>query len=275
MENFNDLLRLKLSDNIDVRELLRVHIIDMFKHLDITPMFLEEFAKRDGNTPDMVKDSILSIPKFINRTDAFISHVRRGGTVRYMSFIETLEHLGDNELAERWIGTKPEPFEFCTFERDDELSKVCLTDEQRKIIKTNIDELVSIIDIDPVIDILRAKGRISLCTHKELRLIEDNSQRIMEFFHKLLKCNQRVYYDTIAALNESGQRHIASKYFESEIAQTSTCPDAPVCSVCMQNVPNAVYVECGHMVCCVPCATKLEKCPVCRKQGKWVRVFTS
>jgi hypothetical protein len=74
-----------------------------------------------------------------------------------------------------------------------------------------------------------------------------------------------------------GMMHITEVDIESGFVPTSfiNYPGAPVCSVCIQNESNTVYVECGHMVCCMSCATKLDKCPICRKQGHWIKVFTS
>ena len=43
-----------------------------------------------------------------------------------------------------------------------------------------------------------------------------------------------------------------------------------LCKVCCEDVVNAVFLECGHLVCCLECATKIEKgsreCPICRSR---------
>lgn len=45
------------------------------------------------------------------------------------------------------------------------------------------------------------------------------------------------------------------------------------CKVCLDQVPNAVLIECGHLF-CYDCATKVSRCPVCRVSVKRVlRVY--
>lgn len=58
-------------------------------------------------------------------------------------------------------------------------------------------------------------------------------------------------------------------------AVSSSAP-AEECSICMDAKPDAVFVECGHVACCLACAQNpaLKECPICRKEKKLVvKVF--
>lgn len=37
------------------------------------------------------------------------------------------------------------------------------------------------------------------------------------------------------------------------------------CKVCLDRISDCVFVPCGHVCCCVTCASALHKCPICRK----------
>jgi hypothetical protein len=36
------------------------------------------------------------------------------------------------------------------------------------------------------------------------------------------------------------------------------------CKVCLEKEVHAVFLPCGHLVCCMTCSEKVEKCPLCR-----------
>jgi hypothetical protein len=36
------------------------------------------------------------------------------------------------------------------------------------------------------------------------------------------------------------------------------------CSICMDAKKDTVFIQCGHFCSCSSCATKLDKCPICR-----------
>jgi len=38
------------------------------------------------------------------------------------------------------------------------------------------------------------------------------------------------------------------------------------CVVCMDAPFETVFLECGHLACCMNCSTKLKNCPICRNQ---------
>ncbi|GAB6029980.1 hypothetical protein CHUAL_005673 [Chamberlinius hualienensis] len=56
--------------------------------------------------------------------------------------------------------------------------------------------------------------------------------------------------------------------------QKSTTVDGSVCQICFSNPLNSVFLECGHMIACVDCASKIKECPICRFYiSRVVRVF--
>eukprot|EP00457_Paulinella_chromatophora_P003498 gb/GEZN01003506.1/.p1 GENE.gb/GEZN01003506.1/~~gb/GEZN01003506.1/.p1 ORF type:complete len:481 (+),score=33.10 gb/GEZN01003506.1/:58-1500(+) len=49
-----------------------------------------------------------------------------------------------------------------------------------------------------------------------------------------------------------------------EIVHDSALSDDDTCKVCYENRINSVLLRCGHIVVCMKCSAKLEKCPACR-----------
>ncbi|CAG0899894.1 unnamed protein product [Darwinula stevensoni] len=41
--------------------------------------------------------------------------------------------------------------------------------------------------------------------------------------------------------------------------------DGNLCKLCLEDELNCAFVDCGHMVACLPCAQKVRNCPICRK----------
>ena len=39
--------------------------------------------------------------------------------------------------------------------------------------------------------------------------------------------------------------------------------EEPECVVCMDRVPQVIFVPCAHFVCCGDCSLALSKCPIC------------
>jgi hypothetical protein len=74
-------------------------------------------------------------------------------------------------------------------------------------------------------------------------------------------------------------RHTMST--EEEPENSGDIPDEDLCVVCLLRRRQAAFIQCGHRVCCVPCAQRVEQgsnplCPVCRQiVTSIVRVFDS
>ncbi|XP_006002927.1 E3 ubiquitin-protein ligase MYLIP isoform X1 [Latimeria chalumnae] len=47
--------------------------------------------------------------------------------------------------------------------------------------------------------------------------------------------------------------------------------EAMLCMVCCEEEINSTFCPCGHMVCCKPCASQLELCPICRSHVEHVQ----
>jgi hypothetical protein len=45
------------------------------------------------------------------------------------------------------------------------------------------------------------------------------------------------------------------------------------CVVCLYGRATACYKECGHLVCCEACASRMQRCPLCRKRSAWMKVY--
>ena len=57
-----------------------------------------------------------------------------------------------------------------------------------------------------------------------------------------------------------------------------TTPGSPECKICYNRNINAVFASCGHLVACFECATRCDKCPICRVQvrpNEIIRTFTA
>ncbi|GAB6029974.1 hypothetical protein CHUAL_005668 [Chamberlinius hualienensis] len=44
----------------------------------------------------------------------------------------------------------------------------------------------------------------------------------------------------------------------------SNLPIEDLCKICMDALPNCVFLNCGHMVTCNKCAHSVQECPICR-----------
>ena len=50
----------------------------------------------------------------------------------------------------------------------------------------------------------------------------------------------------------------------------------PECKICYSRSINAVFAGCGHLVCCLVCAYRVDKCPICRVPVREViRTYTA
>lgn len=73
------------------------------------------------------------------------------------------------------------------------------------------------------------------------------------------------------ALADSGGRR-AGGANAGEKEDSSPFPD--LCVICLEERYNSVFSSCGHMCCCVGCASQLNQCPLCRRRVEHViRVY--
>ncbi|TYJ09302.1 hypothetical protein E1A91_A11G132200v1 [Gossypium mustelinum] len=58
----------------------------------------------------------------------------------------------------------------------------------------------------------------------------------------------------------------------TETNQDCVMPD--LCVICLEQEYNAVFIQCGHMCCCMACSLHLTNCPLCRRRiEQVVKVF--
>ena len=56
----------------------------------------------------------------------------------------------------------------------------------------------------------------------------------------------------------------------TEVAKESEC------KVCFERNMDAVFIPCGHVAACFPCASKMTQCPICRSDvDRVVRLYFS
>ena len=59
-----------------------------------------------------------------------------------------------------------------------------------------------------------------------------------------------------------------SDYYEKKRKEEKSKP-VNVCSVCLTNKYDTVFIPCGHVCCCSECAPRCNNiCPICRCQAK-------
>jgi len=68
---------------------------------------------------------------------------------------------------------------------------------------------------------------------------------------------------------------------EEEAENLADIPEGELCVVCLLRRRRSAFIHCGHRVCCVTCALRVEhgtdsRCPVCRQiVSGTMRVFDS
>lgn len=48
-----------------------------------------------------------------------------------------------------------------------------------------------------------------------------------------------------------------------------------LCSICIVNVVDSVFIPCGHRFCCFDCSTMIERCGICRAYNKGYKTYDS
>jgi hypothetical protein len=46
------------------------------------------------------------------------------------------------------------------------------------------------------------------------------------------------------------------------------------CSICLTNKKDHANTTCGHLCVCSTCVEKVDKCPICRTEGNWCKIFS-
>ena len=45
------------------------------------------------------------------------------------------------------------------------------------------------------------------------------------------------------------------------------------CVICLENIPNVLFCNCGHICVCESCIMKFNNCPVCKKENTILRII--
>ena len=66
----------------------------------------------------------------------------------------------------------------------------------------------------------------------------------------------------------------AQKETENMVLKKEKKNEENICVICMTIDREGVFVECGHMVCCMACSKTVKICPICRKNIiKTIKIF--
>ena len=94
-------------------------------------------------------------------------------------------------------------------------------------------------------------------------------QRFQEYLSKQVESND-------AAESPPKRPRCEAAAEEPSLQQSGSA--APECKICYCRGINAVFAGCGHLVCCLVCAYRVDKCPICRVQvrpNEIIRTFTA
>lgn len=91
----------------------------------------------------------------------------------------------------------------------------------------------------------------------------------------------RILSSLIVANTYLANANSQDRFIDDEAENFEDIPDGELCVVCLLRRRRAAFIHCGHRVCCVACAQRVEhginpRCPVCRQSVTGiVRVYDS
>ena len=190
-------------------------------------------------------------------------------------------------LSIQELGLHPRIVEWLRFDRRSDQPLV-LTDEMREMIENDTHEL----ETYGVVMDYETQGDLEVFDAYQSRRIFPNSSVLLQNEHEFRDSNLvnalaelaiDVDFETFAALRGGvrggGVYTGADDDCDSvdslgddiplQYRYTKANEDDDTCYVCLNNVPNAVFTNCGHAGICCPCAHKivtgaLRTCPLCR-----------
>lgn len=90
---------------------------------------------------------------------------------------------------------------------------------------------------------LRVEGRTFTVPSTDIKLLSNGNAYYYSVSAKRIKIN-----------DDTAEK--PSKVFTSE---------DPLCAICFEMDKTHVFAPCGHYYCCIGCASKVERCPICRQ----------
>jgi len=198
------------------------------------------------------------------------AHDRQTGQPAVLSKCAPSEAEVDSILESALVFKEPSPF----------VSKVGKVKKQ-----TREEQTVPLGECQSMIERITAKMQ------KKLDVLEEAVEDSRKFQHAAeeeLASARRIFNNESAELNMqvevltavkvqlSGQikdLHQRCSVLEENFEQ---CCGKDICVICMEAPSNAVFTDCGHMVCCERCAASLPQCPMCReKVQNWQKIYRS
>ena len=82
-----------------------------------------------------------------------------------------------------------------------------------------------------------------------------------------MKWKQRHELEQQRQIDEMNRQN---RLMEEETENLADIPEGELCVVCLLRRRQSAFIHCGHRVCCVGCAQRIEReadsrCPVCRQ----------
>ncbi|KAK9826649.1 hypothetical protein WJX74_007826 [Apatococcus lobatus] len=78
-----------------------------------------------------------------------------------------------------------------------------------------------------------------------------------------------------AALREEGQPSAPVSNSTGTAPAAEQQPEDGSCVVCLESPSCMAFTECGHQCVCERCSAAVNRCPLCRKGGRCIRIFTA
>jgi hypothetical protein len=92
-------------------------------------------------------------------------------------------------------------------------------------------------------------------------------------------CTMMNFGSRVACYKCGKERQVPAPPTKTDSSLNSTTEDKK-CAVCLERDLEAVFKKCGHLVCCMVCATAMTRCPMCREpvnpdDGDILKVYTA
>ena len=110
------------------------------------------------------------------------------------------------------------------------------------------------------------------------------TKKIFNYTYDLFKKNKELEIsikklkDDYYRLNTKCLEHI-NRVFDykkelDNIKKSKEEEDTNKCCICMESPREYIYVNCGHLCGCYECCTRIgNNCPICRQEGKFIKVI--
>ena len=101
---------------------------------------------------------------------------------------------------------------------------------------------------------IRLEGRYYKVSPKYITLIT----RTNKYFYNVKNVNIEI----LDNYDENNVNMMDKAFFENITIYEDS--DNNECCICLDSQKDSVFIPCGHYYCCMNCAHRIEKCPICR-----------